>query len=83
MVRQFVEAVLEQFAGIATAFAALRGNAQFAGQIAHAVGAVFHGVTDLAVGDGFAQADVHGGEPVSGGGRSGATRSRDVVIVCK
>ena len=68
MIRQRVEAVFEQLAGIAAAFAALGGNAELAGQIAHGAGAVFNGLLYLLVGDGFAEADVHGGGPVAWGG---------------
>ena len=68
VIRQRVEAVFEQLAGIATAFTALGGDAEFARQIAHGAGAVFHGLLDLVVGDGFAEANVHGGGPVGRGG---------------
>ena len=68
MIRQRVEAVFEQLAGIATAFATLGSDAELARQIAHGAGASFHGLLDLVVGDGFAEANVHGGGPVGGGG---------------
>lgn len=71
VIRQRVEAVFEQLAGIATAFAALGGDAELAGQIAHGAGAIFDGLLDLLVGDGFAEANVHGGGPVGGGRGAG------------
>ncbi len=47
--------------GHLAAFAALRGNAQFAADIGKRAGTAGQGFPDLAVGYGFAEADVHGG----------------------
>jgi hypothetical protein len=52
-------ALAQQIVGVGLAAAALRGHAQFALQIAHAAGPLFHAFADFVVSDAIANTDIH------------------------
>lgn len=58
--RRFFYRSFDDALGELAAFATLGGNAEFAADVGESAGTTRHGFANLAVGNGFAEANVHG-----------------------